>query len=374
MIRVLVHAHPTKMGGAKRHLESMMNALARYGEDLELFLLINDLYDTSVFDNRVNIIKLPARLSSGLGRLYLDNLLVNRIIKEKDIDTLLSFSNIGPIAPRCRHILFEMNALYFCKNIRRLYPAKTRADFAIKRSLIALCIRGADIVVTPSQSLKRMLVDTIGAEEKKISVLHHAMEPEFTQAKRDESIFDPEKISFLYPSHLARHKGVGILLEGVKLLKAKRADLFGTLEILCTFDREDEPEYFDELTHFIDKNGLESCIKFTGRKSQSQIASLYKGADYMIYTTECESFGFSMLEAKVFHLPALCSDIPINREISKKSAHYFRSDDPADLADKLAYFLENRPEEFDFEDELLGWRWDAYAKRLLKMIGELNDG
>ncbi len=81
-----------------------------------------------------------------------------------------------------------------------------------------------------------------------------------------------------------------------------------------------------------------------------------------------------MLEAKVFHLPALCSDIPINQEIAKKSAKYYRWDNPSDLAKSLKFFVDRKPEDFDFEDDLLEWRWEDYAKRLIDIMEEVACG
>ncbi len=370
-MRVLIHAMPTKMGGAKRHLNNMMDALVRAGSGYEFIVLINDEYDTSVFDSSIRVIQYPVAYSSGIKRVILDNREVNRIIESERIDLIISFANIGPFKPRCKHILFEMNALYFCRNIRPLYAFKQRLDFALKRMLIRLTARHAQRIVTPSRSLRDLICETLNISEERFVVLHHAMEPEFCDTRKDSELFCDEKVSFLYPSHLARHKGVHILLEAVKIIKERHETVVDSFEVICTFDRDDEPLYYDELTRFIDRYDLQKTIRFIGHQPQDRINSLYAGADYMIYTTLCESFGFSMLEAKVFHLPALCSDIPINREISKGSALYYRWNDPADLADKLEFFVQNRPVDFEFEDELLGYTWKEYAHRLLQIIEEV---
>ena len=370
-MRVLVHALPTKMGGAKRHLNNMMNALASSNETHKFFVVVNDRYDTSVFDGRVETISFPIEYSSGIKRLYLDNIEINRIIEEKKIDLLISFANIGPFKPKCKHILFEMNALYFCKNITPLYSFKERIGFAGKRALIRACAKNADLIVTPSKTLMKQISDSLKIPGKKFQVLHHAMQKEFCEAKENQNLFDEDKVSFLYPSHLARHKGVHILIEALKLIEKELLEKF---EVICTFERSDDPKYYDILTKDIEKHSLGDTIRFIGHLPQEKINALYAEADYMIYTTLCESFGFSMLEAKVFHLPALCSDIPINREIAKKSAKYYRWDDPYDLAKSLKFFVDRKPEDFDFEDDLLEWRWEDYAKRLIDIMEEVACG
>ncbi|MCF6201150.1 MAG: glycosyltransferase [Hydrogenimonas sp.] len=373
-MRVLIHALPTKMGGAKRHLESMVNALAKASREDEFIVIVDTEYDTSVFDKMVRFIRFPQKYSSGFRRIIVDNLHINNIIKKENIDLLISFSNIGPIRAKCRHILFEMNALYFCKNIRSMYRLKSRVDFAIKRGLIKLCAKNADLIVTPSKSLMHTISEDLNIRKERFEVIYHAMEPEFLAAHQKCDIFNEERVSFLYPSHLARHKGVDTLLDALVQIKESNKELMERFEIVCTFDRRDEPEYFDELQNRISQNYLQRTIRFIGRQPQESMNSLYAAADYMIYTTMCESFGFSMLEAKVFHLPALCSDIAINREISKASAHYYRCGDHKDLAQKIEEFVLDRPEDFTFDDELLAWRWNKYANRLLAVMKECANG
>lgn len=373
-MNILIHALPTKMGGAKRHLNNMMNTLASQGSQHRYILVINDEYDLSAFDPSIRILTYPAARSGGFKRIVFDNLEIPRIVRREKIDLLLSFSNIGPFRAPCRHILFEMNALYFCSDIRSLYSPKERLDFFIKKTLIGMSSSGADLLVTPSRSLKNQLIRSLNIDENKIEVLHHAMNPDFLQTDEETDLFDPKRVSFLYPSHLARHKGIDVLLKALEHIAQSRPSELERFEILCTFDREDEPALFDEMSDFIAQKGLHKTLRIVGHVPQEKINAFYAAADYMLYTTQCESFGFSMLEAKIFKLPALCSDIPVNREISKDSALYYRWNDPADLAEKLLFFIQKRPNDFSFEDELLHWSWDKYTGRLLDLIEETYHG
>ena len=357
-----------------RHLNNMMNALCDEPSPHEWHLVINDEYDTSSLNSEIRIHRYPVRYSSGIRRIRFDNLIVPELLRRWNIDLLISFSNIGPFRPSCKHILFEMNALYFCDHIHSLYRAKERFDFAIKRFLIDRCAKNAHCVVTPSESLKRKICEVLSLEEGKFRVIHHAMDRNFVRNVEKTELFDPDRVSFLYPSHLAKHKGVHILLGALEIVQQADPELFDRFEIVCTFAREDDPTLYDAILEAVEKNGWENTLRIVGHQPQERINDLYAEADYMIYTSTCESFGFSMLEAKVFKLPALCSDIPVNREISKNSARYYRWNDPNDLAEKLVRFVRERPADFDFEDELLNWHWEDYAKVLIETIEEVSYG
>ncbi|BDY13535.1 glycosyltransferase [Hydrogenimonas cancrithermarum] len=373
-MKILVHAISAKMGGAKRHLNNMMKALAKSGHDFEWLVIVNDEFDTSAFESNVEIIRFPETYSSGWKRILLDNWHINKIIKEKKIDLLISFANFGPVKASCKHILFEMNALYFCTNIRNLYGRRQHIDFAIKRILIKLSAIWADLIITPSKSLKLQLIDTLNIPENKIDILYHASEKEFCRIGQTTNITKKENstvTTFLYPSHLARHKGIHILLDALKIVKFEKNRLLPPFEVICTFAKSDEPEYYDELTKSIEQHDLDDIIRFVGFVPQEEINQLYASSDYMLYTTLCESFGFSMLEAKVFHLPALCSNIPINREISKEAALYYQWNDPEDLADKIEFIITQKPDQFNFNDELLEWHWENYAEKLIACMNDV---
>lgn len=366
-MKILIHALSTKMGGAKRHLDNMVNALAKNEENHHYVILVNNQYDTTNFDSSITLLRYSSSYGSGIRRIYFDNVLLPRILKKYRFDILVSFANFGPFITPCPHILFEMNALYFCSNIFDLYPFRRRLDFWIKRALIGLTGAQADIIVTPSHSLAKQIQKTFPLSKKKFEVLYHAMDPAFTKTEERNSLFCPDRVSFLYPSHLARHKGVHILIDALNFIKKRSPSILNLFEIVCTFDRSDDPEYYDELKNKIRISNLQNTIRFIGHQPQNKINTLYAGADYMIYTTLCESFGFSMLEAKVFRLPALCSDIAINREISQKSAKYYKWNDPVSLAKELENFVVHNPKEFFFEDSLLNWHWDAYAEKFLSL-------
>ena len=379
----MIHAISTNMGGAKRHLDNMVETLSKLDKNNQYYIIVNDLYETSWQNKNIHVMRYPIGLSTGIKRIWFDNITINRLIERLEIDLLISFGNIGPFKPVCKHILFEMNALYFCRNIRKLVPVKHRIDFFIKRVLIYLSGMGADLIITPSHSLKNQLIQSLGFNEKKIEVLYHAVDDTLFTQKRVRTNNEGHKkpIQFLYPSHLAPHKGVHVLVEALNDIQQRHLPL-PPFEIICTFSKEDEPDYYDEMIGRIEHYGLTRFIRFIGHVPQSEINHLYTNADFMIYTTLCESFGFALIEAKASHLPALCSDIAVNREIAKGSAKYYHSEDSKDLADKIVGFLTDPPRDFEFDEELKGWirvitdgfhRYDKFLKEgEVETIGALK--
>ena len=362
------------MGGAKRHLDNMVEKLSRQAPQHNFFILVNDRYEHDWNAENVRVITYPIALSNGLKRLWFDNVQIHRIVEKKKIDLLVSFANFGPYKARCRHILFETNALYFCDNIRHLYSRKARLVSDMRKLLIKLSGTHADLIVTPSESFKNQLERSLGFPPARMEVLYHAMDREsLGETKKSESDEEDEKVRFVCTSHLTRHKRVEVLLEAVKLLK-EDPEIPKAFHVKCTFDRRDNRGYYDELTNTIEQEKLGELVEFTGRVDQNEMARLYTEADCMVHTTACESFGFALLEAKIFRLPTICSDIPVNKEIAKNAALYFKTDDPRDLARQMKRFILERPDDFDYEDELIAWNWERYAEKFLNIIERTAHG
>ncbi|WP_457594226.1 glycosyltransferase [Hydrogenimonas sp.] len=363
----MIHAISTNMGGAKRHLDNMVKKMSLQSPSTTFYIVLNENYTPIWASSNVKTIFYPIELSRGAKRIWFDNIEINRLIEKYDIDILISFANFGPYRAACKHILFETNALYFCDNIRHLYSKKALLISDIRKFLIKLSGTHADLIITPSNSLKEQLQNSINFPNNKIEVLYHAMDKNALGNIDTKKRKNNSTVEFIYTSHLTRHKRVEVLVKAIKILK-EQGNIKKPFHITCTFDREDNASYYDELMAYIEKEQIVDNIKFIGRVNQNEMAELYHHADCMLHTTACESFGFALLEAKIFHIPIICSDIAVNKEIAKNSAIYFKTDNPLDLSQKIEYFINEKPDNFSFDDSLTDWNWDKYANRLLHII------
>jgi alpha-1,2-rhamnosyltransferase len=71
----------------------------------------------------------------------------------------------------------------------------------------------------------------------------------------------------------------------------------------------------------------------------AELTYLYDRAVALLLASYAEGFGLPIVEAARRGKPALCSDIPVFREVGGEGAAYFRLNDPAALADCLRRFL-----------------------------------
>ncbi len=367
MVRVLLHALPIKVGGGVRHLENFLKGMLKF-PDIEWTVIINNRYKPAIQHENITYLIYSDSYSSGIRRIYFDNFIVNKLSSRNSYDLLISFANLGPVAAPIRHILFQANARFFCKNIKKYTSFKQRIIFKIQKQLILMACKNSE-VITPSNSLKSLLIDA-GVKEDNITTIYHAVDKSslgyFLANKKEKNtgIF-----TFFYPSHFYNYKGVDILLKALYYLAKKRK----RFKVVCTFGPQDAHDDFSYVSSYVSKNDLGEFIEFHGNCKQNEMAKYYNTVDSMIFPSLCESFGFPLVEAKLYCLPSVTADTPINKEISRKASLYYESENPIDLADKMEIMMQLSRDDFRFDDFLSKRDWSCYANDFYNLLSNKAD-
>ncbi len=170
-----------------------------------------------------------------------------------------------------------------------------------KRSLQVL--RQTPSLIVPSLSVKQRACELEPTLEKRVRVIPYGLDPEW--AKEQRAIPElPEKY-VAYLGRLSRGKGLELLLQAWN--KSKLFEEGYTLVLAGGGNQEQELKAQAEGT---------SKILFTGRLSQPECVSLYRGAKFCVFPSQLpETFGLGLLEALSCGTPVLAHDTPAYREI-----------------------------------------------------------
>lgn len=135
-------------------------------------------------------------------------------------------------------------------------------------------------------------------------------------------------------SELDYQKNTEDIFQALALLKQKGIqfylDVFGTVK----------PMY----PVLASRLGIKENITFHGEKSQDELASYFRQAAALIIYSRYETFGCVVIEAMACGTPVVASDMPVFHEIieEKKNGVFARGEDPAALAEKISWLLENK--------------------------------
>jgi glycosyltransferase involved in cell wall biosynthesis len=87
-----------------------------------------------------------------------------------------------------------------------------------------------------------------------------------------------------------------------------------------------DKNYFNEIKKFIKENFEKNEIIFFHNLNNNYLANLYKKAKFYIFSSYCEVFGLTSLEAMSQGCPIIISDKSALPEINGEAAEYFNPD------------------------------------------------
>ncbi|EKD86492.1 MAG: Glycosyl transferase, group 1 [uncultured bacterium] len=235
------------------------------------------------------------------------------------------------------------------------YNLKRRAYlFVIKRAA-----RNAKKIIAVSAATKHEIVDHLGVDGNKVSVIYEGVEG-FVISKENAS--KPKDPYVLYVGNVYPHKNSErMILAFLKADKPRDAKLIFVGK---------EDFFYDNLKRKVGKLDTKGSIKFYGYVDDVRLASLYKNASALITPSLMEGFGLPVLEAMVNGCLVLCSSIPSLREIAGASAIYFDPMDIHDMSRKIEFALSGSNKEAYVNKGLVrskNFSWKKMAKETLKV-------
>ena len=175
-----------------------------------------------------------------------------------------------------------------------------------------LALRYPDIVVTVSNRLKNLLIES-GVPESKVRVIYNAIDkdelrPNLTteEVRTKYGIKQGEKLLGVV-GRLSPEKGVEVFLQAFKKAISHIPSLRG---IIVGDGKEKE-----KLINFCSENGLKDKVIFTGY--QNNIANFYQIMDLLVLPSFSEGLPNVVLEAMAFKIPVIATSVGGVPEIIK---------------------------------------------------------
>lgn len=254
---------------------------------------------------------------------------VLRVFKDHGIPTVLTMHAYKPL---CTNGLFftkekicekcgDGNYIHgILNNCRNSYSESTvyAISFAIHRQL-KLIEPSVDIFVTPSEFLKRKLIQ-YGYPENKIIVIPH-----FVPMIKNKTVKGNGRDYVVYLGRLSSEKGIITLLHAAKLVPHIAVDVIG-----------DGPLRSRVSTHIQDQRI--NNVRLVGYLSGDELWAHISGARFTIVPSESyETFGYSAIESLSLGKPVVASRIGGLPEIIDDGINgsLFEPGNPHDLAQKI---------------------------------------
>ena len=184
-------------------------------------------------------------------------------------------------------------------------------------------INEADHIIAVSENTKRDIVELIGTDPSKISVVHHGYRP---IAEPAPQLFDR------YVLYVGERKGYKNFLPWLSAIRPI-FNLDPNLKIVCT----GSPFTSAEEKLFTKWNIKERLIHISA--DDAQMASLYRHALCFVFPSHYEGFGIPILEAFANGCPVCLSNASCFPEVAGDAAIFFNPNDAQSMHDTLKEVL-----------------------------------
>jgi glycosyltransferase involved in cell wall biosynthesis len=213
----------------------------------------------------------------------------------------------------------------------KLMPGNIIRNFITKK-FMEMSIYSCDLLIVNSNFAKKEIIKALGLYKKNIKVVYLGVNKNFILNNNKKNIiknFNYNQKYILSVLSCVKYHNIINLLRGFKLLSNDfNIKLVLVLQVL-------DKGYFLDIKKFIRDNFLERKIIILSNLFQNQLPKLYKNAEVYVFTSYCEVFGFTSLEAMSQSTPVIISNTSALPEINKKAAQYFNPDDIKDIKNKL---------------------------------------
>ena len=332
--RFLVHPYT----GIGQYTYNLMRALGKIDKKNEYLLFTPELVELQLPDNFEQV-RVPEKeyKSPSLRKAHWEHVLIPQEIKKWKVN-IAHF--LYPSNPKKKlgiptivtiHDAIPWVLPYYRKRLR------SKAYYLYSK----LALKKADHIITVSNFSKDEIMRVLKIEEKNIHVIYEAPPiksqeeaPPDLPLRRDFLLYvggyderkNVPKLIKAYQKYIANHYPIDLILVG------------GEDQDLEQFITD---EYRDKVADkFLVKT--KGKIVLTPNLPPNELNALYKQAKALVHTSTYEGFNLPLVEAMSNDLPIICSDIPVNHEVTDEGAHFIDPSTIDTIGIGIHEFLNNK--------------------------------
>ncbi|MBI4225981.1 glycosyltransferase family 4 protein [Candidatus Roizmanbacteria bacterium] len=322
-----------KIGVNSRLYQNFETGIPKFIRGLYTYLQTFDtknkyiFFQTSNFKKlgKTKIINLPQNI---LTNILFDNFLINKLIKEERIDLFHGPSHIIPLikigSVKYVTTIHDVHFLYkfsFNKFLFNIYY----------KNFVTYSIQKSDAIVVDSFNSKKDICEFFKVDETKIKVIYPGVDDIFSKKNTDPRLF-PNRYFLALTTHPERKNIYRIL----KIMHRYKKQFDNLKFIIAGFISKVEGI---KLKKIIETLGLKNSVVVFGYATKKQLANLYQNAEFFVYPSYYEGFGFPVLEAMASGCPVITSNTSSLPELMPNKDWLINPYDEKNIADKMIEIL-----------------------------------
>lgn len=213
------------------------------------------------------------------------------------------------------------------------------------RRRLPLMLRAATMIVTPTESVRREVIERFHIAPEKIVAVPEATREIFQPFAEEETLPVRKRLGIagdflLFVGTIEPRKNLQTLLRAFAEILREDASLSHLQLVICGQKGWRTNEFFALLK----ESGISERIRLTGYVSDGELAALYSSCRAFIYPSLYEGFGLPPLEAMACGAPVIASRISSHAEVLGEGALFFEPHDAIQLARAIRGLLRDESE------------------------------
>src|SRR5437762_3509146 len=223
--------------------------------------------------------------------------------------------------------------------VHLLFPQEDSSNFGKYRSYLRTkrVVHAAQHVLAVSRSTKDDLINIFGLPERRISVIHNALDERFAfnhAAEERKQVLERYQLKdpfVLYSGKIRPHKNVHRLIEAFAVLKNELgdSDRYKNLKLIIIGDELSKHQYL-RLT--VIRSGAQQDVRFFGFVPYPILRVFYQSAALFAFPSLYEGFGLPPLEAMANRTPVIASNTSSLPEVLEDAAVLVNPENLFDIA------------------------------------------
>ena len=280
-----------------------------------------------------------SELSVFLRVIWEQTLLPKYLIRDK-IDLLFCPGNIAPIFSPVIVVQWIGTIGPFWDNI---YSYKIgllkRIKYPFNRFLMWKSAQNSNHVIFESNYTRKMFLKNYSLCKDKTSVINIGKDEFFIKKQKTDILINDNKTPYvLSVSHLYPYKNIPRMIKSFYLANKQKNHSFELL-IAGAFISKSYDKRIKQTIHNL---GYHSKVKLLGSVSKDELKMLYSNSEFLLFSSPCENFAYTLVEAMSLGVPVVCSNTTAMPETCGNAAIYFNPFDTDDMHKKISLILGNK--------------------------------
>lgn len=367
-MRIVIDARLWSQSGIGRYIRNLVWNLQKLDTENEYFILhLKKDYESIKYENNFHGVLANFRWYG-----FAEQLSLPKLLRALNPD-LVHFPHFNvPIFYRGKYMVTIHDLIHQHFQMRR---STTRDPISYKvkkmgyKKVFSSAVCNAAKIITPSDFVKRQLLDEWCAKSHRIVVTPEGVEENFISLIKQSKEQDFKKLAerykikkpyFFYVGNAHPHKNIPVLIKAFEIVK----NLYPELSLVLSGPSH---HFWERLK----KEQHSGGVSFTGFVTEKELATLYKNALGFVMPSLEEGFGIPLLEAMAAGCPVISSNAASLPEVGGDACLYFDPKKESDMVEKIIQVIGNKKLRGELikkgEKRFKEFSWEKLAEQTLEV-------